>query len=374
MTINAAGVQSLLLELLSTPSYAGEEEAVAALVEERLRAVGAEVTRDDAGAAFGGRCGNVIARLPGTVEAPALFFNAHLDTVGRTEELVPQIVDGVVRTNGLTVLGADCKAGVTAILEGVAAAVAAGEARPPLEIVFTVSEEVGLKGARQLDLSRFTAPFGFVFDSGTPIGEMTISAPFHAHQIVTVRGQAAHAGVCPEAGRSAIACAASAIDALPLGRIDHETTSNVGTIQGGQARNIVPAECRLECEVRSRERAKLDLVAAQFRTAFERAAEQHGCTVEFEHRVLYDGFRIALDEPAAQLAATAVRAAGLEPTYAEGGGGSDANVFCAGGLRCLVMACGEQQPHTPEECVAIQDVVDAARVVAELIRLGASRS
>lgn len=369
MTVDLERLEALLLELLATPSYAGEETAVAAIVERRLCELGFTVERDNASIDIGGACDNLIARLPGTTDAPALFLNAHLDTVGRTDGLTPVLRDGIIQTNGQTVLGGDDKTGVTAILEGVAAALAAGVPRPPLELVFTVQEETGLHGARVLELGQFAAPFGFVFDGGVPLGRMTISAPYHAHQTITLHGRASHAGVAPEEGCSAIVCAGHAVAGLQVGRIDDETTCNLGTVAGGTARNIVPDRCVIESEIRSRDAAKLERVAQHFLHAFERAADDFGCRIEFEHRVLYDGFRIDPDEPVARLARAAVEAAGLAPSFVDGGGGSDANVFCAKGLRCILMPCGQQQPHTPDEHCAVADVAAAARVVAELVRL-----
>ncbi|MCC7491455.1 MAG: M20/M25/M40 family metallo-hydrolase [Fimbriimonadaceae bacterium] len=371
MPLDADRVRETLLHLLRTPSFSGQEGAIAAWVTARLEELGCTVERDAAGATFGGECGNVIARLPGTVAAAPIFLNAHLDTVQPTTGLEPQVVDGLVVSGGDTILGADDKAGVTAILEGVAAVVAAGTPRPPLEIVFTVGEETGLHGARALDLSALQATCGFVFDSGTPIGELTISAPTQASQRIVLTGRAAHAGVEPELGINAIACAAAAIAACRQGRLDAETTANIGVIEGGQATNIVPEVCRLRSEVRSRDQGKLEAQVAHFQETFQRVADEFGCALEFSSREAYRGFRIDLAEPVARLAAAAVRAAGLQPSWAEGGGGSDANVFNAGGKRCILLACGERDPHTLRESCALADVVAAAEVVAALLGVAA---
>ncbi len=372
--IDAHRVESTLLRLLRTPSATGEEREVADLVRARLETLGATVDEDGAAAAVGGNCGNLIARLPGTVEAPAIFLNAHLDTVQRTDGLEPVVEHGLVRSGGATILGADDKAGVTAIVEGVAAAVAAGWPRPPLEIVFTVAEETGLHGARALDLSGLTATRGFVFDGGTPLGEMTVSAPTQTNLAIALHGVAAHAGVEPENGVNAIACAATAITRCRQGRIDHETTCNLGVIEGGRATNIVPDLCRIKAEARSRDTDKLARQVHHVRDCFETAAAEFGCRLELVERESYRGFRIQPDEPVARMATEAVRAAGLAPSFADGGGGSDANIFNAGGLRCILMACGERDPHTTRESVAVADVVAAARVVAELLRLAAGET
>ncbi len=367
-------LRQTLTELLTTPSYSGEEAAVAALVEARLKALGCAVWRDEAGATFGGQCGNVIARLAGTVAAEPIFFNAHLDTVQRTDGLQLVAEGDRLRTDGTTILGADDKTGVTAILEGLAAVVASGAARPPIEVVFTVGEENGLHGARALDLARLEATLGFVFDGGTPIGELTVSAPTQASQTIVVHGQAAHAGVEPEQGINAIACAAAAIAHCRQGRLDHETTANIGVIEGGQATNIVADCCRLRSEARSRDTAKLAAQVAHFREQFEAAAAAFGARLEFGSRTAYEAFRIDPEEPVARIAAAAVTAAGLAPSFVDGGGGSDANVFNAGGKRCILMPCGEQAPHTTAEAVDLADVAAAARVVAEIVHQAAERA
>ncbi|MBI2297745.1 MAG: M20/M25/M40 family metallo-hydrolase [Armatimonadetes bacterium] len=374
MPVDAAGLEATLLHLLRTPSYAGEETEVAGYVAGRLAELGCRVERDDAGSTFGGACGNVIARLPGTTDAEPIFFNAHLDTVGRTEGLEPVNRDGVLYTSGATVLGGDDEAGVTAILEGLAAAVRAGGARPPLEIVFTVGEETGLHGARALDLGRLESRIGFVFDGGQPIGRMTLSAPTQASFVFELHGRAAHAGVEPEKGVNAIACAAAAISRVRQGRIDAETTANVGVIQGGTATNIVCEHCLVKAEARSRDPEKLEAQWRHMVETFEAAAAEHGCRLTVQAHEVYRGFRIDRDEPVARLAAAGVRATGYEPSAEDGGGGSDANIFNAGGLRCVILACGHEAVHTPQEHLAIADVVAAAEVVTGIIACAAEET
>jgi tripeptide aminopeptidase len=203
------------------------------------------------------------------------------------------------------------------------------------------------------------------------MGEMTISAPSQTSHVAVFHGKAAHAGMEPENGINAIACAADAIGRIQQGRIDHETTCNVGVIEGGRATNIISEKCTFKAEVRSRDQAKLERHVAHVKAACEAAAAERGCRLEFETREAYRSFRIDPEEPVARLATAAVEAAGLQPSYAEGGGGSDANVFNAAGLRCILMACGERDPHTTRESVHVADVVTAARVVSQIVALGA---
>ncbi|MBI5833190.1 MAG: M20/M25/M40 family metallo-hydrolase [Armatimonadetes bacterium] len=371
MTIDTDRVRQTLVQLFETPSYARAEAGVAAVVSARLAELGLAVESDDCHLRIGGDCGNLLSRVPGTADGPTLLFNSHLDTVEPTDGLRLTIEEDAIRTDGTTVLGGDDKAGVAAILCGVEAVLRAGLPHPPLELLFTVQEEIGLFGAKAVDPAWLAAKVGFVLDHGVPVGQMVVSAPSQTTHEIVFRGRAAHAGVEPEKGINAIACAADAIGRLHQGRIDHETTCNVGVISGGRATNIVPEECRLKAEVRSRDQAKLEAQVAHLRECCEAAAEAFGCELRFGREEAYRAFRIDPDEPVGRLAAAGVRAAGLEPAWADGGGGSDANVFCAAGPRCVVMACGEREVHTHREYVLVSDVVAAARVVAGIITAAA---
>src|SRR5215211_2175233 len=248
----------LFLELAAIPSPPGDERAVADRVMAYLRELGLEVAEDDAGATIGSNAGNLLCRLPGRANGGTpLFLCAHLDTVPPQGPLEPVVEDGVVRNAGGTILGADNKAAVVAMLE--AARLILSENRPHagIELLFTPKEEVGLQGAKAFDADRLLSRVGFVFDHAAPIGEIMLGAP-HARQIeVTMRGWAAHAGIAPEEGRSAIVAAARAITDFRLGRLDEETTANVGLIEGGTARNIVPDRCTFSIDVRSHSETKL---------------------------------------------------------------------------------------------------------------------
>lgn len=359
--------REVLLTTLQIPSAAGREADLAAWVREHLAGLGLSVETDDCHERIGGNCGNLLVRIPGTVDAPAIFFNSHLDTVEPTDGLTLVIDGDEVRTDGTTILGGDDKTGVAAILVGVAAALEAGLPRPPIEVLFTVQEETGLCGAKALDPAWLTARRGFVLDHGVPVGELVVSAPSQTSHEIVFRGRASHAGVAPEEGLNAIAVAAAAIGGVRQGRLDDETTCNIGVISGGRATNIVPDECRLQAEVRSRDAAKLEAQVAHLRAVCEQTAAEWGAGLEFGRTDVYEAFRIARDEPVAQIAEAAVRAAGLEPSWVEGGGGSDANIFCAAGLRCLIVSCGERDVHTHQEWCKVSDVAAAARLVYELV-------
>jgi len=371
MAVGRERVEATLLELLQIPSYSAEERDIADHLTGVLQSMGAEVSEDATADVIGGTAGNLLATLPGNVDAPPIFLNAHIDTVQPTRGLKLVLGDGFVRSDGTTILGADDKAGVTAILEGVKAVLASGAPCPPLELVFTVSEETGLEGAKEFDMSRLRAAHGFVFDGGSDLGELTVSAP-HLHRYkIEIEGLAAHAGVEPDNGRNAIAAAAFGIVAVSQGRVDDRTTCNLGKIEGGQATNIIAPSCSIDAEIRSRELPRLREHEAHVRSCFEQAAYRTGCTVTMEQVEASPGFVVADDEPVLQLALEAMRRVGQTPHVRHGLGGSDANIFNAAGKRCVLLPCGERDPHTNRESVRVDDVLTAAEMVVQLIGLAA---
>jgi tripeptide aminopeptidase len=368
--IDPSLLTSEFCELVRIDSLSGEEAAVAEVLVAKLQAMGLTVERDDAGAAIGGQCGNIIARLPANDPArPTLMLNAHMDTVKPGQGIQP-IVDGdIIRTDGTTILGADDKAGVSIILAGLREIIAANVPHGDLEVVITIAEEIGLFGALYLDYSRIRSQFALVFDGGRERGIMTTAAPAAAKLTFEVAGVAAHAGVCPEKGSSAIIAASRAIAGMKLGRLDDETTSNIGIIQGGAARNIVPDHCRVDGEARSHDPAKLAAQIAHMRECFARAcAEVPGTSVQVEEESSYRSFNLAPDDPLVVLVANAARALGIEPRMEVGGGGSDANVFNARGIPAIILATGPSDVHTLQESVAISKMIESAQWLVEAVR------
>jgi tripeptide aminopeptidase len=367
------GVLDLFLELAAIPSPPGDERAVADRVIAELRALELQVDEDGAGPEMGSNAGNLLCRLEPTNEGLPIFLCAHLDTVPPEGPIEPVVEDGVVRNAGGTILGADDKAAVAAMIEGVRQLLEEKRPHAGLELLFTQKEEVGLRGAYAFDHSRLAARHGFVYDQGNPIGEIVLGAP-HAHALdVTFRGQAAHAGMAPEEGRSAIAAAARAIADLRLGRIDEETSANVGTIEGGTARNIVPDRCMLRVEARSHDERKLADLVQEMNETFAFAASLEDCRVETTMERSYRGYRLGREDLSVRLARTALERVGYTPTFALSGGGADANVFNERGLECVNLANGMAAIHSPEEHIAVADLeamvqvtlalVDAARTV-----------
>jgi tripeptide aminopeptidase len=365
----APDVVGLFTELAAIPSPPGSEREVADRVVAYLQDLGLEVSEDDAGARIGANTGNLLARLApsSTNGGTPIFLCAHLDTVQPTGPLEPVVEDGIIRNAGGTILGADNKSAVAAMLEAVRLILSENRPHAGIELLFTPKEEVGLQGAKAFDSDRLVAGVGFVFDHAAPIGEVMLGAP-HARALeVTMRGRAAHAGMAPEEGRSAIAAAARAITDFRLGRLDDETTASVGLIQGGTAKNIVPDRCSFSIDVRSHDERKLaDLVQEMLETiTFAAALEQ--CEAETTVDESYRGYRFARGDLPVRMACAALEREGFEPRLALGGGGADANIFNERGRPCANLANGMTAIHTPDEHIAVADLERMVDVTLALV-------
>ncbi|MFN3650809.1 MAG: M20/M25/M40 family metallo-hydrolase [Armatimonadota bacterium] len=366
--INEARVRETFLDLVRFNSPPGQEGEVARYCAEALRDAGFLCQKDAAG--------NLIAQKAGTVSgAPRIFFSAHMDTVQPTEGLEVREEDGIFRTGGTTILGADDKAGLTQILEGVRVLEEHGIPHGDLQVVFTTGEEVGLLGARALAIEVVAGSIGFVFDASGPTGTVITGAPTHDKLEVRLQGRASHAGFVPEKGISAIRMAARALDRMRLGRIDPETTANIGTISGGTADNIVAEEAILTLEARSRNREKLDAQVAHMRECLEEAAAHYGGSVEIRHEREYQGYTWERGDLPLSLAAAAWRnvpaSRGEEPTFRPTGGGSDANVFNARGVPAVVCTCGYADAHSVKEHIPVADLLAGAEWVVRIAEAAA---
>jgi tripeptide aminopeptidase len=340
-------------ELCAIRSPFGHERAVADHVADELRALGLEVEEDTAGQEIGGDAGNLLARLPGRSERSVLLC-AHLDTVPDGGEVEPVLVDGAWESAGDTILGADNKATVSVLLA--LAHRAAVEGTPVgVELVFTVGEENGLQGAKAFDVAKLRSEIGFVYDHASPIGEIIVASPTFYRLQATFRGQAAHAGVRPEDGRSAILAAARAVAAMRLGRLDSETTANVGNIHGGaDGTNIVPERCTLLAEARSLNEATADEVISEMVDRCYDAANDPMCECDVDLAVerLFRGYRHKGSAPTVVAAEAALRACGYTPKRIPTGGASDANAFVAAGVLCTNLANGTERNHESTERVS----------------------
>lgn len=365
---------SRFVRLCEIPSPTGQEREVADLVRSELESFGLDVLEDDAAGAAGAGAGNLLTRVPGRPlpdgsDPGWVMFCAHIDTVPHEGPIrVVLDEDGVYRSAGDTILGADNKAAVAVLLEMAARAAA----EPPavgLELLFTVAEEQGLLGAKAFDQSLLRSKAGFVLDQATDLGEVITSAATHMEIRADFQGVEAHAGLLPEEGRSAIAAAARAIGEMQLGRLDAATTANIGVIEGGSSGNVVPGACRLLGEVRSVDPERVTEVIAAMTDAMVWAASEAGCEVEVATRKHFTGYQVGEDSPALALAEAALEAEGYRPQRVSTGGGSDASVFRERGMDCLLMANGTYANHTAEESVPRENLGMMLAVCERIIAL-----
>jgi tripeptide aminopeptidase len=355
------------VRLCETPSPTGSERAVADDVLAELRELGIEVAEDGAAEPARAGAGNLIARIPGTGEGWVAFF-AHLDTVPEAGRIEVELVDGVFRSQGETILGADNKAAVAVLVE-LAARAAALPRETGVELVFTVAEEDGLRGAKEVDLATLRAKVGFVLDHATPIGEVITAAPTYQRIVAEFEGVEAHAGIRPEDGHSAVEAAAAAVTRMELGRLDEETTANVGVIAGGVASNVVAGACRLECEARSLDEAKVAAATAAIIDACTWGASEHGCDVDVDVDEVFRGYRQPSSSAGVRLARAALEAHGIAPREVATGGGSDANALIARGYDAVLLANGTADNHTPTESVGSAQLGEMLAVCEAIIEL-----
>jgi tripeptide aminopeptidase len=369
--IQAPRLQRLFLELVQIDSLSRREGRIAERLAREMRELGADVVFDDAAKAVGGEVGNLIAHVPGSVDAPALLLCAHMDTVEPGTGVKPVVEDDVIRSDGTTVLGGDDKSGVAIVCETVRAAREAKLRHPPIDVVFTICEEVGLLGAKHLDVARLRARRGLVFDSDA-VGCAFTRAPGANHLEIVVRGKAAHAGMAPERGTSAIQVAAEAIAAMRLGRLDAETTANLGIISGGRAVNIVPDEVRIRGEARSHDPERLAAQTEHMRRCFADAAARHpGATAEVTVHRQYEPMSVPDDAPIMRLVVAAAKRVGRTVEPAGMGGGCDANVLNRRGFEVVNLGTGMHDIHTTGEWLRVSDMVAAAEVTLAAVELAA---
>jgi tripeptide aminopeptidase len=357
--INQDRLLGTFLDLVRIDNPSGGEAPIAAHVRSLLAGMGLAVEED--------AIHNLLARIPGQGEP--LLLNAHMDSVAPCLGVRPIVADGVVRSSGDTVLGADDLAGVAAIIEGVRSTLERGGAHRAAELLFTVQEEVGLRGAAQFEVSKLQAREGITLDSGGDFGGITVGAPAQDSLRAVVIGRAAHAGVAPERGINAIVVAAQALAAMPLGRIDAETTANIGIIKGGDATNIVPERVELWGEARSHDQQKLVDQIEQMVAAFELASRAAGASVQVEVTHKYDAYRLAKELPILDRIAAVMRAMQVEPTFQISGGGSDVNILAQRGFQIANLSVGYREIHSTGEHIAVADLGRAAELVERLLVL-----
>ena len=363
------------IELVKIDSLSRKEGALAAVLEKKLVELGLEVIRDEKSAeAAGADGGNVLGRWKRNINAtsigkivPALLLVAHMDTVTPGEGISPVIEGGIIKSSGTTILGADDKSGIAAILEALRHINEEKLPHGDVEVLFTIGEEVGLLGSRYLDYSLLKAKAGFVLDSGGSPGTIINQGPAQVKIKAVITGKTAHTGVNPEDGISAIQVAARAIDRMKLLRIDEETTANIGVISGGNVTNIVCDRVAIEGEARSLADDKLDQQTRHMLECLEHTCREFGAKADIETEQLYPAFLVDMADPLIEIASKAARAAGLEPKVMASGGGSDTNYFNARGIKTLNLGTGMNKVHTTEEEIKVEDLHGTARFIVAII-------
>ncbi len=378
--INPKRLKGFFLDLVKIDSHSREEKEVAAYIRTHLEALGVDVSMDDTGEKIGGNCGNLFARIRGSLaeKVEPLLFCAHMDTVVPGKGVKPIEEHGLFHSSGDTILGADDKSGVAAMLEMVHVLKENNLEFGEIELLFTVAEEIGLMGAKNFDTSILKSKRAYFLDTEN-VFNIGIGAPSAYRMTYRVFGQEAHAGLSPEKGLSAILVAAKAIQAMPLGRIDEETTANIGVIEGGTATNIITKLVTLRGEARSHNMGKLEKQVKDMRQAFEWAADKTIAIIDGEpvrarieetRSLEYQAFRIPEESFTYQLAFNAGAELGIKMLPEVSGGGSDANVFNALGIESVILGTGMQEPHTVKEFMRFDDMLNCTRVITAMVRQG----
>ncbi len=375
MTMSEAATERLretFVRLCEIRSPTGEEREVADTIAAEMGALGFEVAEDGAAGPAEAGAGNLLARLPGSGER-WLTFCAHIDTVPHRGQVEVVEDEGVFRSRGETILGADNKAAVAVFME--LGARAAEAPQPPavgLELLFTVAEEQGLRGAKAFDTSSLRSRQGFVLDHAGPVGEVVVATPTQQKIRADFSGVEAHAGIRPEDGSNAIAAAAAAVSRMELGRLDEGTTANVGLIEGGTSGNVVPGHCWIVAETRSLDGGRAAEVAGVIADACAWGASEHGCDVDVQVEELFRGYELPEDSEALALAEAGLRSAGLEPRRVAIGGGSDVNAMRLEGFDCVLLSNGTNDVHTAEESVSARNLETMLEVCEGIVAAAAA--
>lgn len=370
--IDRQRLMQTLLQYIDIQSASYHEAPCAAQIVQDLRALtylNPQIEVDDVGAQCGSDTGNIYCKIQGDLDAEPLLFCAHMDTVNHGGAKIKAVVQGEeVQSGSDTILSADDKSGIAAILEALRVIDEQKLPHRPIEVLFTVCEEVGLFGSKYADMRRFVSKCAIVPDSLGHAGNLIVRAPGQNRIYADIYGVAAHAGICPEEGVSAIAVGAEAISHMPLLRIDEETTANIGTFTAVGATNIVSPKARLEMEVRSRNAQKLEQYTARMVACLEQAAQQYGAKVEISVEHTYAPFALEEENAYVQMAIRACRACDVPVALLSSGGGSDSNNFNQHGIVSFNIGSGMHAPHTTDETLNIAEFEGCARMMLHLMR------
>lgn len=356
-------------EMLKVDSESGEEREIADYLKAYFKKFDVEVTEDDSAENTGHGAGNLLIRLKGDAETEPVYFTVHMDTVTPGKGIKPKLEDGYIVSDGTTILGSDDKAGIAAIIEALHIIKENDIPHGDVEIVITAGEESGLVGAKAFDTDQLKSKFGYAVDSTGKVGTVVTSAPTQSRVEAHIHGRTAHAGVAPEDGVSAINIAAKAVSMMKLGRIDGETTANVGRIEGGSATNIVADYAYVLAETRSLDPEKMEAQAKHMKDAFEDAAETLGGRAEVTIEKMYDHLYAEEDSEVVTTVRTAIENIGREADFISLGGGSDGNVFNGRGIQTVVLGLGYENIHTTSERMPVEELVKAAELIVEIIKV-----
>lgn len=366
--MNEERIVNEFMEMVRISSVTGTEGRFAQVLKDKLKTLGFEVYIDNAGEKAAGDTGNLIGRLKGSKAVPSVLFGAHMDTVSPGVGIKPVIKDGIIYSDGTTILGADDKAGIAAILEAVRYLKENGIPHGDIEVAFTIAEEGGMLGAKYLDYGRLSSKMAFILDSGGDIGGVIVQGPAQIKILSGIKGRAAHAGLAPETGVSAIQAAAHAVAGMKLLRIDHETTANVGIFKGGTTTNVVCDFVETAFEARSLNMEKLEAQADHMVECIKTACAQFGAQDETQRYLSYPAFTVPADTPVIKVTEAAMKRIGRKMALKSTGGGSDTNIMSGNGLQAVTLAIGMNKVHTTAENIAVGDLVKAAELVAAIIQ------
>lgn len=367
--VNRERLINEFMELVQIDSETTNEGKIAQALKQKFSALGLEVIEDSSKEVTGHGAGNLICNLKGTVEdVDTIYFTSHMDTVVPGKNIKPSIDNGYIVSDGTTILGADDKAGIAAMIEAITLLKENNIKHGDIQFIITVGEEAGLVGAQALDPVLFKAKYGYALDSDGDVGDIVVAAPTQAKLFIVMKGKTAHAGVAPEKGISAISLAAKSISKMPLGRIDSETTANIGSFAGGQQTNIVCDHVEIHAEARSLVPEKMEAQVEKMKYAFESTAKELGGSVDITVEVKYPGYKYESSDKVVEIARKAAKRIGRESKTVASGGGSDANIFSGLGIPTVNLAIGYEHIHTTNERIPVEELIKAAELITSIIQ------
>ena len=362
-------LQENFIKMIQVYSPSKGEKEMADWIENWLQERNIPFQSDHAGEAYGGNGRNIVAYIKGTQEGMPLGFGAHMDQIEPCNHVNPIIEGNIIRTDGTTTLGGDDKAGIASILEAVEDILESGAPHRDIYLVFTCSEEISMLGTKHMDLSMLPCKDLVIVDATGDTGVIAYKAPAMEAIEITFRGRKAHAGIEPEKGVNAIVAASKAISEMHIGRIDEETTSNIGRIEGGAATNIVTDEVTFTAEIRSHSMDKLAAEVAHMEACCRKAAEEMGAAYEMKHEMAYPTLSLDLNCDLVKETVTAMKAEEIEPNLMVIGGGSDANVLAGHGYRSVILGCGMRNVHTVEESLDTDELWKVTKVLRKMMSI-----